>query len=42
MSMALVCLGCALPLMMSSAIVLSVFSGVGGCTCPSSSRMILM
>ncbi len=42
MSMALVCLGCTLPLMMPSVIALSVFSGVGGCMCPSSSRMILM
>ncbi len=42
MSMALVCLGCTLPLMMLSTIALSVCSGVGGCTCPSSFRMILM
>ncbi len=42
MSMALVCLGCTLPLMTPSAIALLVCSGVGGCACPSSSRMILM
>jgi hypothetical protein len=42
MPMALVCLSCTLPLMTPSAIALSVCSGVGGCTCPSSSRMILM
>ncbi len=42
MSMALVCLGCTLPLMTPSAIALSVCSGVGGCMCPSSSRMIMM
>ncbi len=42
MSMALVCLGCTLPLMTPSAIALSVCSGVGGCACPSSSRIILM
>ncbi len=42
MSMALVCLSCTLPLMMPSAIALSVYSGVGGCMCPSFSSMILM
>ncbi len=42
MPMALVCLNCTLPLMMPSAIALSVCSGVGGCMCLSSSRMILM
>ncbi len=42
MSMALVHLGCILPLMTLSAIALSVCSGVGGCTWPSSSSMILM
>ncbi len=42
MSLALVCLGCTLPLMTLSAIALSVCSDVGGFMCPSSSRMILM
>jgi hypothetical protein len=42
MSMALVCLGCILPFIMASAIVLSVCCGVGGCLCPNSSSMILM
>ncbi len=42
MSMALVCLGCTLLLMTLSPIALSVCSGVGGCNCPSFSRMILM
>jgi hypothetical protein len=42
MSMALVCLGCTLLLMTPSAIALSVYNGVGGCTCPSSSSMILI
>ena len=42
MSMALVCLGCTLPFMTASAIVLSVCSGVGGCLCPNSSSTILM
>ena len=42
MSMAFVCLGCILPLMMASDIALSVCSGVGGCVWPNSSRMILI
>jgi len=42
MSMALGCLGCTLPFMTVSAIVLSVCSGVGGCLCPNSSSMILI
>ncbi len=42
MSIALVCLGMNLPLTTPSAIELSVWSGVGGCLCPNSSRMILM
>ena len=42
MSMGLVCLGCTLPFMTASAIVLSVCSGVGGCLCPNSSSTILM
>ena len=41
-SMAFVCFGCILPLMTASAIELSVCSGVGGCLCPISSKMILM
>jgi len=42
MSMGLVCLGCTLPFMTASAIVLSVCIGVGGCLCPNSSSTILM
>ena len=42
MSMALVRFGCILPLTTPSAIELSVCSGVGGCRCPISSRIILM
>jgi hypothetical protein len=42
MSMALVCLGCTLPLMTPSAIALSVCNSVGGFTWPSSSSMILI
>jgi hypothetical protein len=42
MSMALVHLGCTLPLMTPSAIALSVCNGVEGCMRPSSSSMILM
>ena len=42
MSMAFVCFGCTLPLITASAMTLSVCSGVGGCLCPKSSRMILM
>jgi hypothetical protein len=42
MSMALVCLGCALPLITPSAIAFSVCNGVGGCTWPSSTSMILI
>ena len=42
MFMALVCLGCTFPLITPSAIALSVCNGVGGCTQPSSSSMILM
>ena len=40
--MALICLGCTLPLMTLLAIALSVCSGVEGCLGPSSSRMILI
>ena len=42
MSIALVCFGCILPLMTTSAIALLVCSGVGGCLCPNSLSMILM
>ena len=42
MSMALVRLGIIFPLTTPSAIALSVWSGVCGCLCPNSSRMILM
>ncbi len=42
MSMAFICLGCILLFITASAIALSVCSGVGGCLCPNSSRMILM
>jgi hypothetical protein len=42
MSMALVCLGCNLRLMTLSAIALADCNGVGGCTWPSSSSMILI
>ncbi len=40
--MAFVCFDCTLPLITASTIELSVCSGVGGCLCPISSRMILM
>ena len=40
MSIALVRLGCTFPFTTASAIALSVWSGVGGCLCPSSSSMI--
>ena len=40
--MALVIFGCIFPLTTASAIELSVCSGVGGCLCPISSKMILM
>jgi hypothetical protein len=40
--MAFVCFDCTLPLITASAIELLVCSGVGGCLCPISSRMILM
>ncbi len=40
--MAFVRFDCTLPLITASAIELSVCSGVGGCLCPNSSRMILM
>ncbi len=40
--MAFVYFDCTLPLITASAIELSVCSGVGGCLCPISSRMILM
>ena len=42
MSMAFVLLGVIFPLITASAIELSVCSGVGGCLCPISSRMIRM
>ena len=42
MSIALVRFGCILPLMMASAIALSVCRGVGGCLCSNSLSMILM
>ena len=42
MSIALVRFGVILPLTILSAIALSVCSGVCGCLCPISSRMILM
>jgi hypothetical protein len=42
MSMALVHLGCTFPLMTPSAIAQSVCNGVGGCSWPYSSSMILM
>ena len=41
-AMALVHLGCTLPLMPASAITLLVCRGVGGCLCPNSVCMILM
>ena len=40
MSMAFVRLGCTLPFITASAIELSVCMGVGGCLCPSSSKII--
>jgi hypothetical protein len=40
--MAFVHFDCTLPLITALAIELSVCSGVGGCLCPISSRMILM
>ncbi len=40
--MAFVHFDCTLPLITTSAIELSVCSGVGGCLCPNSSTMILM
>ena len=42
MPIALVRLGCTLPLITASAIALLVCIGVGGCLCPILSRMILM
>ncbi len=42
MSIALVHVGCILPLMTVSAIALSVCRGVGGCLCPNSLSMILV
>jgi hypothetical protein len=40
--MALLCLGCTFQLITLSAIALSVCNGVGGCSWPNSSSMILM
>ena len=40
--MAFVRFGCILPLTTASAVELSVCSGVGGCLCPISYKMILM
>jgi hypothetical protein len=42
MSIALVRLGCILPLMTASAIALLVYRGIGGCLCPNSLSIILM
>ena len=41
-SIAFVCFGCILPLTTTSTIELSVCSGVGGCLCPISFKMILI
>ena len=42
MSIAFVRFGCTLPFVTASTIKLSVYSGVGGCLCPISLRMIIM